>query len=456
MKFQILIAKYLIISVLVCLVFSTSFNSIKRIKNTSKSTSVTSVSTSTENQRKNEDEELNNFLIETLKNFKNRDILYEKKDPSGKFSDSNKMGIVYKSIEQSNYKSQFLNDIVIMYKTLYPENGHADSFFNKDNKGNEKENEKSPAMINMSLITSFKRIYFTMIDQGLYYSTEKNKVFSKDERKDENLWPYPIATSFCHGGRTIFLFNKENLGKDLTFPYYFFGKKNYLLDHRSTASHKMVYNKTKNSIQENKILAEAAVDYGKSLINSEYSPHFGVNIPLGGIGNVWPDEKTLIDTQGFGKKSVDEKSKDPLQAGHLYVRIDKLDGSEYASIMIGLEEEAPNFRGMYSKKVHNMMNALHSPTTSVCGGNKWKGLGEKYLDQKVPHNYGGKVVYIDDSSEFNLLDKIENFNENLAKKVWWIILSSNVKMYRKFKENYLSKLSEKDLEIKLDALVNMK
>ena len=218
----------------------------------------------------------------------------------------------------------------------------------------------------------------------------------------------------------------------------------------------MHYNRKTHQIQEKKILFEAGLDWGKSLISSDLSPHYGMNIPLGGIGNLWPDHDTRIDSLGFGIKGPhgQKTDKDPLQAGHLYVRMDKLEGSPYASIMLGLEEESPNYKGMFSHKVHNMFNAIQAPQTSVCGGDKWKTLGQNFFGPKIPAVTGGKVVFFDTYPDMEIFNKIENFREDLAKKVWWIILSSNCEQYKLFKKNYLAISTEEELD-KIFKLIDL-
>jgi hypothetical protein len=397
-------------------------------------------------------EDLETFLKESLINFKNKNELYEKTDPTLKESDIGKQGIIYEQTKSLSYKNQFFNDIVMVYKTFYPENSYAKEFLKIDEA--KLQNPESRVNINYSVVSSLRRILFLMIDQGLYYSKEENKVFLPEERKDENLWKYPLASSICHGTRTIFLYNKEKMGGTDFFPQYFFGSNNSLLKPRSTASHKMQYDPHSNKYEEKKILMEAALDFGKSYFVTK---HQGMNIPLGGVGNIWPDKKTVINSQGFGNKwengQIVDTSKVPLQAGHLYVRLDSLEGSSYASIMMGLEEEMPGYKGMFSSHVHNLFNAFQAPSTAVCGGSKWKELGQNYLNNDVPNNYGGKAVFFDDMPNTQILDKIENFKKDLAKKVWWIILSSDTIMYKQFKEKYLMKLTEAELDAKLKSVV---
>lgn len=404
--------------------------------------------------RNKQGEEFDNFLKETLTNFKNRNELYQKVDPSGTESEVENKGIIYEPTKNLNYKNQFFNDIVMIYKTFFPENSYAKEFFKFDESKTAAQNLESPAVINDATNVAFKRILYLMIDQGLYYSKEENKVFLPEERKEENLWKYPLASSVCHGSRTIFLYNKEKMGGEKKFPHYFFGHDNMLLKPRGTASHKMKYDPKTNKYEEKKILMEAAWDFGKSYFVTK---HQGMNIPLGGIGNIWPDKQTVISSQGFGlkweNKQIVDTSDVPLQAGHLYVRMNKLKGSPYASLMIGLEEEMPGYKGMFSNKVHNLFNAFQAPTTAVCGGSKWKKLGEQYLNKDVPANYGGKVVYIEDFPNTRIFDKIENFKTDVAKKVWWILLSCDSKMFKKFKDEYLAKLSETEIDDKLKSII---
>ena len=80
-------------------------------------------------KRNLQDGDLETFLKESLINFKNRNELYQKTDPTGKESDTDKQGIIYESTKSLRYKNQFLNDIIMVYKTLYPENSYAKEFF---------------------------------------------------------------------------------------------------------------------------------------------------------------------------------------------------------------------------------------------------------------------------------------------------------------------------------------
>jgi hypothetical protein len=106
---------------------------------------------------------------------------------------------------------------------------------------------------------------------------------------------------------------------------------------------------------------------------------------------------------------------------------------------------------MFAKKPHDLFNAFYTPTTSACGGSKWKELGSK-LNYKIPNNYGGKAVFFNRTPNEELFKKIENFEDiNLKKKTWWIILSLNSFEEIEFKEKFLS-LGENAFKIKLFSL----
>jgi hypothetical protein len=370
------------------------------------------------------------FLKNSLNQFKARNFNYPV-GPDG-------LSIIYNFTKDLNYQQQFSNDIVMIFKTLYPENNSGEFFLNKITA--DKPSDLID-ILNQQILLAFKKIIMTIVQNRVYYDKRENFIINFKNLSESNQWPHPFASLLCHGGRILFLQKKNS---SLELKNYLFGNNTYLLKPRSTSSHKVEYDKQTNNIYERKIFWEAFMDWVKTVLNLDSSHHYGMNIPLGGVGNYWPDGESKIIPMGYGMKGIDVKHKDPLQSGHLFVRLDDLEDSEYSSVLIGLEEEAPNYRGMFSTKVHDFLNALQPPATSVCGGAKWGRLSE-VLGDKVPHNIGGRVVYVGENLNDPILNKIENLKIDLAKKVWWIILSSNMSQYIEF-EKILLQYSEKDLE----------
>jgi hypothetical protein len=370
------------------------------------------------------------FLKNSLVKYENRNSNFLK-GPNGQ-------GIIYNSTKPLNYEHQFSSDIVMIFKTLFPESNEEEFYINKSTSYKLSD---LIVMMNQQILVAFKKIIFTIVRNGLYYDSRENFIINYKNLSESNQWPYPYASLLCHGGRILFL-QKKTSGVKL--QNYFFGNKTYLLKNRSTSSHKVEYDSQTKNIYERKIFWEAFFDWAMTVLNIDTSHHFGMNIPIGGVGNYWPDGQSRILPMGFGMKGLNIQHNDPLQSGHLFVRLDDLEGSEYSSILLGLEEEAPFYRGMFSSKVHDFLNALRPPTISVCGGAKWGELS-KTLDSKSPHNIGGRVVYVKDEIDDSLLNKIDNFKIDIAKKVWWVILSSNMSQYMEF-ENILLQYSELELE----------
>lgn len=373
-----------------------------------------------------------NILKSTLKKYEIRNEPYQKGEDGG---------ISYNKTKDLPIDLQFQNDIVMMYKTLFPETIDSDTFYKN-------ENNNTLALLNLAIVQSLKRILFTMTDLGLHFSYEENLILNIKTGRERFLWPFPLATSLCHGSRTIFIIDKSKLNGRSVMEYFF--EKDYsLLYKRPTASHKV--EATKSYLFEKKIVFEAAMDWFKNLFDVESSPHYGMNIPLGGIGNYWPNKIFKIHDRGHADKGKNNNlDLDPLQHGHLYVRYDELENFQFGSILLGIEEDAPNYKGMFSKKVHNFLNALEAPTTSVCGGAKWKSM-ESVLRSRIPHNYGGKAVYLNKFPDEQLFNKIEKMEENLKKKIWWIMLSLNSQQLKIFKEKYLY-LDNEALNITLKKL----
>jgi len=343
-------------------------------------------------------------------------------------------------------KVNFEKDVLMIFKTLFPENSAYNQIINTGLK-----NESPQAL---------KKLLFQSYLNGLYFSEAKNEILTKvlqHQQNESQMWPYPLASLVCHGGRTILIFdkktneNKEGFEMEALKTQLFV--KNDLIKPRAAASHKLVYDKSSNSLKEEKIIVEAAIDGIQSLFNI-YN-HHGMNFPIGGVGNFWPDGKSYVGPEGyaFTKKTDNKVNKEifekqhGLQHGHLYLRFHNLHRSnKFSAIMFGLESEEPGHKGMFSTGSHNALSALKNSneSTGPCGGPKW----EKIEGIKKPSTYGGKAVFLK-KIDLSIFDKIEAFDLELKKKVWWIILSSSNQQFIDFYNEFLSKYNQGELAGKL-------
>jgi len=232
-----------------------------------------------------------------------------------------------------------------------------------------------------------------------------------------------------------------------------------LIKGRGASSHKLQYNTESDTLTEEKIYFEAGIDGIQSLFG-HYS-HFYLNLPMGGVGNLWPEGDKYVGPEGYAyTRKVDKKDKkikfkkvNKLQHGHMYLRFHKLHNSPTkAAIIFGIENEEDGHKGMFSLTEHGPGSAITKKSEAVCSGIKWDLVD--HIENK-PHGYGGRAVFLKDL-DFSVYDKIEAFYLELKKKVWWIILSSDNEEFLEFYVNFPSKYNGIVLSQKIDDFVQMK
>lgn len=356
--------------------------------------------------------------------------------------------LTWTPLDSSKAEENFKRDVLIIFKTLFPENPAYEEIIKSGLK-----NEAPEAL---------KKLLFQVYLNGLYLDEAKNEILTKvlhQNQDKSSIWPHPLASLVCHGGRTTLIFDKktkknaQGLEMDSLKTTLFHDKD--LIKPRSTSTHKLVYDKKTNSLKEDKIKLEAGWDAAQSFFG--HHSHYGMNFPIGGVGNFWPDGASYVGPEGYAlTKKTDSKTtkvkfekQSGLQHGHMYLRFHKLGESENnAAIMFGMENEEPGNKGMFSKGAHNALSAFKKSGegVAVCGGLKWEALE----GITKPNSYGGRAVFIK-NLDFSIFDKIEAFDLELKKKVWWIILSSNNEQFLEFYKEFLNVFSADELLEKLDG-----
>jgi hypothetical protein len=374
--------------------------------------------------------ELGSFIKNALKAYTNREAKDQK-------------SIIWQALDSDDSKANFERDILIIFKTLFPENPIYNDIVSQVGK-----NESPEAL---------KKLLFQIYLNGVYFDEVDNAILSQvihSKQSQSQIWPHPLASLVCHGGRTTIIFDKKQGFKMDQLKSALFVDPN-LIKPRSAASHKLKFDEKTGNLTEEKIIAQAALDYFKSKFGK--ISHYSMNFSIGGVGNFWPDNTNIIGPEGFSIVKKTEKGKDKfekigkkLQHGHMYLRFQKLNKSEnHSAFMFGLENEQPGAKGMFSGKAHNALSALEdaSKLTSISGGVKWG----KMKGVKIPASNGGRAVFLK-KLDFSVFDKIESYALELKKKVWWIILSSNNQQFNDFYSNYLVKLSESEINTQLETL----
>jgi hypothetical protein len=289
------------------------------------------------------------------------------------------------------------------------------------------------------VILFFKRLVLLIAFCGLRFTSEEN-----GESSNLKPWPFPLAAAFCHGSRI--LVRADNLLCRSVFNVLFFGKRDAwdwttqglppVLHSRIIASHGVTLDR-EGRLREM---------IGKWTGVSGLGKHFGVDLPVGGLGNPGPD--LVSDDYMVGPAGIPYKVEcdshglktyvaSDLQHGHLYVymndhsyptegavnpervRTDTADtiesellasprspatGPTVGSILLGVERSAP------LKK--DLLGGYHSPdcsqgALSAFGKRKWRDYWQS--QHALPADIGGMHVYLNKKT----LKHFERFLQNV-------------------------------------------
>lgn len=243
-----------------------------------------------------------------------------------------------------------------------------------------------------------RRLHLAMALGGVDMSTKDNPDLSKSEDLVTE-YPYPLASVLGHGQRHLFeIQEKEGLG-DAFYDYLGRGPSKdgrSALDKsawRGFASHATKVGKKREDgtrrIEELKLPFHAQMGLRR---------HRGVNVPLGGIGNlnakgdiIGPGGHPIDPATGGYRKSrqlgvVPRKN----QHGHIYMN-KHVEGDTMA-LMVGLEGSAPLTANMYGT-AHTASSGAEDQTKklSATGGQK----ASKLFGAGAPAEYGGKRTIVD-------------------------------------------------------------
>lgn len=363
--------------------------------------------------------------------------------------------IKWEALEKKDLKTQSERDILMMYKTLFPEN----MFFEGTSKNIEEKISKQELDSNKTRIDGLKRILLLIAMNNFQYSTVENEALGNicDSTKSKLIkkWPYSLATYISHGGRLSLLSDSKIIFTNSESPIL-----NFLIP--------AMY-KSRFSSHGIKLGSDDKPFEDKLLVGALFGSHLGFNIPYGGIGNLWPSGRCIRD-QGFSsdicniKSVIDEES----QAGHFFIRPQKIAKSisttgekkSLGTLMLGLESEQPLTKGMFSIMAHGIRSSVGDPSDrpGVQGGTKFEKISD--LTEK-PNQYGGRCLYFEKNSMNKIADIMDLLNKkkDIEKEFWWILLSANTEEANMYIDNLFethkpvtSKEGQTNEEIKISGI----
>jgi len=207
--------------------------------------------------------------------------------------------------------TEMKSDIILIFQTLFPAGLDKARFLF--------QTETDREYLDLRL-TFLKRFFILLAIAGVEYTDTDNGPASRP-------WPFPLAATLCHGGRitirledvnwcdllNILLTGSKESGvwrpDNPPAPFYV----------RHAATHGMNMEMDSKHLQEVRRKGAAALSRG----------HYGVDLPVGGVGNPTPPHRTgelLVGPAGVPYKLQGHRKEaqflDAYQHGHLYLRYD--------------------------------------------------------------------------------------------------------------------------------------
>jgi len=248
----------------------------------------------------------------------------------------------------------------------------------------------------------FRRVFLFFGLGGLSYHSEDGESGS---------WPFPLATALTQGQRVLIELDGVTATEFLDFLTYHHPR---LFHKRRYSSHGVVLRGTKSLVTEIKIKNPLR----KLSKNEEI---LGMNFPLGGVGNILPNNN-LVGPLGSEFSVKTRRLLKKTQLGHLHVYTQDFPGPQKAVILMGVEGCAPGSS--------NQLGCTHGITSGMrnqrlrrgsSGGLKWS-----KMDLKIspPAEYGGKKIYLTredflkiEGRVHELISEEEKSQELLFKKI---------------------------------------
>ncbi len=270
-------------------------------------------------------------------------------------------------------RAQFRTDVILWYNAMFAQP--------KERRVSDKILKKKHLDQLNGTQNFIKRWILMLAFNPIMYVTKNNASSKSQDDSDYQSWspfPYPLASALSHGQRMlVMLKNVSNIkmynlllsGNQNTRPIIDFG--------RMFASHGV--HEADGKLVEDKLMAGMGAS------------HHGVNVPLGGVGNINP-AGDIIGPEGQSYEVNSDVSKGEYQLGHVYIRRDHF--RNFDSLLMGVESTAPGRSSPFltGGKSHDITSGMKDATLnkSSTGGQKWEVL----LGSRAPATYGGLSVQI--------------------------------------------------------------
>ncbi|MDC0348899.1 hypothetical protein OAN21_00625 [Alphaproteobacteria bacterium] len=248
----------------------------------------------------------------------------------------------------------------------------------------------------------FRRIFLLLGLGGLSYHPD---------RGESGPWPFPLATVLTQGQRVLIELEGVTAKKLISFLT---SHHPSLLHRRRYSSHGALIKSRYSPVVEVKI---------KNPFRrfSKHEKAFGMDFPLGGVGNVLPNNN-LVGPRGLEFSVTKHRLLKKTQLGHLHIYTQDFPRSQKSVILIGVEGCAPGSSNQLGC-THNIISGMRNQKLrrGVSGGLKWS-----KMDLKIPPpaEYGGKKIHLTKETFLKIKERVhklmleeEKNQELLFKKI---------------------------------------
>lgn len=306
-------------------------------------------------------------------------------------------------------QKQFQGDAVLLFNTLFvdatsPEVQAIEKKFGK--KAVQKARMKGEFL---------RRLLLLIANGDVTYSLKDNDI------ENQCPWPFPLASILAHGQRLLIIL--EDMKADTLFN--FLVKDKSIAYKRWAASHGVKVLKS-GHVHEKKLGVFGALWGGLK------GAHRGMDIPLGGLGNLTSVPGYIVGPEGVPLAKDSLKALKKTQHGHVYIRVDNR--KKNSTMLIGIEPTRFGSQSIFKTK-HTLKSSFEDSTKDrgVTGGNKWQSIKDVNVGR-----YGAMRLHLT-QQQFNkaarMISEVLSWPEEKQQRLFQRLLTQNALKAYKCVEN---------------------
>lgn len=232
--------------------------------------------------------------------------------------------------------------------------------------GDEDARYRLDAAMWYGIIKKEPNAYYTPLIKNMFILFHYGGVMYRETKNSWQLWAnaqIPIAAAPSHGGRVLVQLPRDGTDSKNDFWDWLWGGQNVIKKTRAASTHEVSHLSIHEVLPRNhmKFIKEEKLGLGKSKLFSA-TGQYGVNIPVGGLGNINPFSGAKITADG--------------RFGHLFLYYQEPTSTKNGAMLIGSEASGPSDHDTLHVGTGDQYGGSHglggSTTFEATGGKRWK------------------------------------------------------------------------------------